>query len=89
MTGIDLGGAQWKVTNAKQHSTAEEFLPRIVEWESCAVRGRGVTASAFCLSLVAAGKAKKLALTVAMAKLMVILNALVRDGQPWRAPQSA
>jgi transposase len=39
--------------------------------------------------LVAAGNAKKLALTAAMRKLVVILNALVRDGQPWRAPQSA
>jgi hypothetical protein len=39
--------------------------------------------------LVAAGKAKKLALVAAMRKLLVILNALLRDGQPWRAPQSA
>jgi transposase len=44
---------------------------------------------AFYRRLVAAGKAKKLALTAAMRKLVVILNALVRDGQPWRAPQSA
>ena len=44
---------------------------------------------AFYLRLVAAGKAKKLALTAAMRKLVVILNALVRDGQPWRAPQPA
>ena len=36
--------------------------------------------------LVAAGKAKKLALVAAMRKLLVILNALVRDGTPWRAP---
>ena len=39
--------------------------------------------------LVAAGKPKKLALTAAMRKLVVILNALIREGQPWRAPQSA
>ena len=39
--------------------------------------------------LVAAGKAKKLALTAAMRKLVVILNAMLRHGQPWRAPQSA
>ena len=39
--------------------------------------------------LVAAGKAKKLALIAALRKLLVILNALLRDGQPWRAPQSA
>jgi transposase len=39
--------------------------------------------------LVAAGKAKKLALIAAIRKLLILLNALVRDGQPWRAPQSA
>jgi transposase len=44
---------------------------------------------AFYLRLVAVGKAKKLALTAAMRKLVVMLNALVRDGQPWRAPQPA
>jgi transposase len=44
---------------------------------------------AFYRRLVAAGKAKKLALTAAMRKLLVILNAILRDLQPWRAPQSA
>ena len=44
---------------------------------------------AFYLRLVAAGKAKKLALTAAMRKLLVILNAMLRDGTPWRATQSA
>ncbi len=44
---------------------------------------------AFYQRLVAAGKAKKLALTAAMRKLLVILNAMLRDRQPWRAPQSA
>ena len=44
---------------------------------------------AFYRRLVAAGKAKKLALTAAMRKLLVILNAMLRDRQPWRAPQSA
>jgi transposase len=39
--------------------------------------------------LVAAGKAKKLALTAAMRKLLVILNAALGDRQPWRQPQSA
>ena len=39
--------------------------------------------------LVAAGKARKLALTAAMRKLRVILNAILGDRQPWRAPQSA
>jgi transposase len=44
---------------------------------------------AFYQSLVAAGKAKKLAITAAMRKLIITLNAMLRDGQPWRAPQSA
>lgn len=44
---------------------------------------------AFYQRLVAAGKAKKLALTAAMRKLLVTLNAMLRDSQPWRAPQSA
>jgi hypothetical protein len=35
---------------------------------------------------VAAGKAKKLTLVAAVCKLLVILNALLRDGQPWRPP---
>jgi transposase len=39
--------------------------------------------------LVTAGKAKKLALTACMRKLLVILNAMLRDGTPWHAPQSA
>jgi transposase len=37
----------------------------------------------------ASGKAPKLALTAAMRKLLVILNAMLRDRQPWRAPQAA
>jgi hypothetical protein len=40
-------------------------------------------------ALVAAGKPKKLALTAALRKLLTILTALLRDGTPWRAPQSA
>jgi len=44
---------------------------------------------AFYLRLVAAGKARKLALIAAMRKLLVILNAIIRDGQPWHTPQSA
>jgi transposase len=34
--------------------------------------------------LVAAGKVKKLALVACMRKLLVILNAMLRTGQPWR-----
>jgi transposase len=40
--------------------------------------------AAFYQRLVAAGNAKKLALVAAMRKLVVILNALVRDAQPSR-----
>jgi len=43
----------------------------------------------FYAALLTAGKPKKLALTAAMRKLLTILNALLRDGTPWRAPQSA
>jgi transposase len=44
---------------------------------------------AFYRRLVAASNAKKLALIAATRKLLVILSALIGDGQPWRAPQSA
>lgn len=44
---------------------------------------------AFYQRLVAAGKAKKLALTAAMRKLLVILNAMLRDGTPWQPEHSA
>jgi len=36
--------------------------------------------------LVAAGKFKKVALTACMHKLLIILNALVRQGVVWRPP---
>jgi transposase len=35
--------------------------------------------------LVAAGKAKKVAIVACMRKLIIIMNAMMRDGQPWRA----
>lgn len=38
---------------------------------------------AFYRNLVAQGKPKKLALTACMRKLLTILNAMVRDNQPW------
>jgi transposase len=47
------------------------------------------TLRAFYQRLITAGKAKKLALTAAMRKLLVILNAMLRDRQPWRTPQPA
>jgi transposase len=39
---------------------------------------------AFYARLVGGGKPKKVALTACMHKLLVILNAMVRDGAPWR-----
>lgn len=39
---------------------------------------------AFYQRLVAAGKAKKLALTAAMRKFLVMLNAMLRDGKTWQ-----
>jgi transposase len=38
---------------------------------------------AFYLRLVAAGKSKKLALTACMRKLLIILNAILKQQQPW------
>jgi transposase len=39
--------------------------------------------TAFYQRLVAAGKVRKLALTAAMRKLLVILNAMLRDRTSW------
>jgi transposase len=44
--------------------------------------------STFYQRLRAGGKAKKLALTACMRKLLVILNAMLRDGTPWQTAQS-
>jgi transposase len=38
----------------------------------------------FYENLLARGKEKKVALTACMRKLLVILNTMVRDQQPWR-----
>jgi transposase len=38
--------------------------------------------------LVAAGKPKKVALVACMRKLLVILNALLRDRTPWGCPHA-
>jgi transposase len=43
----------------------------------------------FYQRLVASGKAKKLALTAAMRKLLVILNTMLRNGTPWQPAHSA
>lgn len=41
------------------------------------------TLRVFHQRLRAAGKAKKVALVACMRKLLTILNAMLRDGQPW------
>lgn len=42
--------------------------------------------SAFYARLLAQGKAKKVALTACMHKLLRIFNAIIRDGKPWQPP---
>ena len=44
---------------------------------------------AFYHRLCAAGKAKKVALTACMCKLLTLLNALLRDQTPWQPPAVA
>jgi transposase len=44
---------------------------------------------AFYARLLRAGKAKKVALTACMHKLLLILNAIVHAGAPWRHPAAA
>ena len=48
----------------------------------CAIRCNPIF-KAFYARLRAAGKAPKVAITAAMRKLLVTLNAMVRDGKPW------
>jgi transposase len=43
---------------------------------------------AFYHRLCQAGKAKKLALTACMRKLLTILNAMLKNGTPWRVAAS-
>lgn len=43
---------------------------------------------AFHARLRAVGKAPKVAIVACMRKLLTILNAMVRDGKPWRAPNA-
>lgn len=54
----------------------------------CAIQHNPVI-RAFYRRLVAAGKPKKVALVACMRKLLVILNAMVRDGKPWNHPLPA
>ncbi|MCB8981127.1 MAG: hypothetical protein H6657_27290 [Ardenticatenaceae bacterium] len=45
--------------------------------------------SAFYKRLIAQGKAKKVALTACMRKLLVMLNAMIRDMKPWQTEAKA
>ena len=47
-------------------------------------RRHNTVLKAFFERLVAAGKPKKVALIEVDRKLLVILNAIVRDGTPWK-----
>jgi transposase len=47
------------------------------------------TIRAFYQRPLGTGKAKKLALTAAMRKLLVILNAMLRNATPWRTANPA
>lgn len=44
------------------------------------------TIKEFYERLLGAGKPKKVALVACMRKLLVILNAMIRDRSPWRCP---
>ena len=44
---------------------------------------------AFYQKLLAAGKMKKVALVACMRKLLVILNAMVKNNTPWREAEAA
>ena len=46
------------------------------------------TIRAFYARLLAAGKPKKVALVACMRKLLIILNAVMRDRTPWRCPHA-
>ncbi|MFI0398437.1 MAG: hypothetical protein ACH34X_05125 [Thiolinea sp.] len=48
---------------------------------------RNETIKRFYEKLVQAGKPKKVALTACMRKILIILNAMVRDNQPWNPPR--
>ena len=53
-----------------------------------AIRGNNVIA-AFHRKLVEKGKPAKVALTAALRKLLTLLNAMVKQNQPWSSPQNA
>jgi hypothetical protein len=47
-----------------------------------------IRGAAYTLTLIAAGKEKKVALTAIMRKIIVMANALIRDGRQWTATRA-
>ena len=70
------------IWGGRAHVRAALYMAALV-----ATRRNPVT-QAFYQRLCQAGKAKKLALTACMRKLLTILNAMLKSGTPWRAPVS-
>jgi transposase len=50
--------------------------------------GHNPVIKTFYERLVERGKSKQLALTACLRKMLVILNAMVRDNQPWSVPDN-
>ena len=61
-------------------------IPGALYMAALVVTRRNPTILAFYQRLCQAGKAKKLALTACMRKLLTILNAMLTNGTPWRSP---
>jgi transposase len=77
----DSGGSRGKraIAGGRAHVRQVVYMATLV-----ATRCNPVI-RAFYLRLLAAGKAKKVALVACMRKLLTILNAMLRDQQPWSA----
>lgn len=67
----------------RAHVRAKLYMPTIAALR-CNPRLR-----AFYQRLVAEGKPPMVAVTATMHKLLTMLNAILREGQPWREPQTA
>ncbi|MBF0290859.1 MAG: hypothetical protein HQK86_01745 [Nitrospinae bacterium] len=52
----------------------------------CGIRFNSVLKE-FYERLIASGKVSKVAITACMRKLLVILNAMIRDGSTWGSPK--
>jgi transposase len=70
------------IWGGRAHVRAALYMAALV-----ATRSNPVIRS-FYPRLCQAGKAKKLALTACMRKLLTILNAMVKSGMPWRVVTS-